>query len=108
MAPYFDAHKEQYRIGEKRKIRYLLVDLEGLRASSKPTQREVQRSYNDNLELYSTPEQVRASHILLKTAGKKEEEVKAKAEQVLKELKAGGLEEDVARAHLLGCRVQLE
>lgn len=90
MAPYFDAHKERYRIGEKRKIRYLLVDLEGLRASSKPTQREVQRSYTDNLELYSTPEQVRASHILLKTAGKKEEEVKAKAEQVLKELKAGG------------------
>ena len=84
MAPYFDAHKERYRIGEKRKIRYLLVDLEGLRASSKPTQREVQRSYTDNLELYSTPEQVRASHILLKTAGKKEEEVKAKAEQVLK------------------------
>ena len=43
----------------------------------------MERSYNDNIEMYSTPEQVRASHILLKTEGKKEEEVKAKAEQVL-------------------------
>jgi peptidyl-prolyl cis-trans isomerase D len=90
LAPYFEAHKDQYRIGEKRKIRYLLVDVDGLRASSRPTAREVQRAYNDSIELYSTPEQVRASHILLKTAGKKEEEVKAKAEQILKEVKAGG------------------
>ncbi len=56
----------------------------------KPTEREVQRSYNDNIELYSTPEQVRASHILLKTEGKKEDEVKAKAEALLKTVKAGG------------------
>jgi len=33
---------------------------------------------------------VRASHILLKTEGKKEDEVKAKAEQILKDVKAGG------------------
>jgi peptidyl-prolyl cis-trans isomerase D len=90
LAPYFEAHKEQYRVGEKRKIRYLVVDVDSLRATSQPTSREVERAYNDSIELYSTPEQVRASHILFKTAGKKEDEVKAKAEQVLKELKAGG------------------
>ena len=90
LAPYFEAHKEQYRIGEKRKIRFVLVDVDALRAASRPTAREVERAYNDSIELYSTPEQVRASHILLKTAGKKEDEVKAKAEQILKEVKAGG------------------
>ena len=37
--------------------------------------------------MYTTPEQVRASHILFKTEGKKDEEVKAKAEKVLKEAK---------------------
>jgi peptidyl-prolyl cis-trans isomerase D len=89
LAPYFETHKEQYRVGERRKIRYVLVDVDALRASSKPTSSQVQRAYNDGIELYSTPEQVRASHILLKTAGKKENEVKAKAEQILKELKAG-------------------
>ena len=50
----------------------------------------MERYYNENIELYSTPEQIRASHILFKTAGKKDDEVKAKAEQVLKEVKAGG------------------
>ena len=90
LAPYFEAHKEQYRIGEKRKIRFVLVDVDAMRASSRPTAREVERAYADSIELYSTPEQVRASHILLKTEGKKEDEVKAKAEQMLKDVKAGG------------------
>ena len=33
---------------------------------------DIERAYNDNIEQYSTPEQVRASHILLKTEGKDE------------------------------------
>ncbi len=90
LASWFESHKEQYRIGERRRIRYLLLDVDSLRASSPPSPREVERNYTDNLELYSTPEQVRASEILFKTADKKDDEVKAKAEQVLKEIKAGG------------------
>jgi peptidyl-prolyl cis-trans isomerase D len=90
LGTYFEANKEKYRLGEKRKIRYVLVDIDVLRGTVKPTEREISRSYNDGIELYSTPEQVRASHILLKTEGKKEDEVKAKAEQILKEAKAGG------------------
>ncbi len=62
--------------------------MEALRGKSQPSSREIERAYNDSLELYSTPEQVRASHILLKTEGKDEAAVKAKAEQVLKEVKA--------------------
>ena len=50
---------------------------------------DVERAYNDNIEQYSTPEQVRASHILLKTEGKDDAAVKAKAEDVLKQAKAG-------------------
>jgi peptidyl-prolyl cis-trans isomerase D len=90
LAPYFEAHREQYRIGEKRKIRYVLLDVETLRAKVTVTPREIERNYNENSELYSTPEQVRASHILFKTAGKNEAEVRAKAEQVLKQVKEGG------------------
>ena len=90
LSSWFDAHKESYRIGERRKIRYLLVDVDALRGSSQPTAREVERNYAENLELYSTPEQIRASHILFKTAGKKDDEVKAKAEQALKAVQAGG------------------
>jgi peptidyl-prolyl cis-trans isomerase D len=86
---YFDAHKDQYRVGERRKIKYLLVDVDTLRGRTPVTSREIEKSYNDNIELYSTPEQVRASHILLKTDGKNDAEVKTKAEEVLKEVKAG-------------------
>ena len=89
LTPYFEKHKEKYRIGERRKIRYLLIDAEALRGRSQPSSREIERSYNENLEMYSTPEQVRASHILLKTGeGKDEAAVKTKAEGVLKEAQA--------------------
>jgi peptidyl-prolyl cis-trans isomerase D len=40
--------------------------------------------------MYSTPEQVRASHILFKTDGKNDEAVKKKAEEVMAKVKAGG------------------
>jgi peptidyl-prolyl cis-trans isomerase D len=86
---YFDSHKEQYRIGERRKIKYLLIDVDALRGRTPVTSREIEKSYNDNIEMYSTPEQVRASHILLKTDGKNDAEVKAKADEVLKEAKGG-------------------
>ena len=49
---------------------------------------DVERAYNDNIEQSTTPEQVRASHILLKTEGKDDAAVKAKAEDVLKQAKA--------------------
>lgn len=86
---FFAGRAEQYRIGEKRRIRYLAIDVEAMRAEMKVTQREIDRAYNDAFETYSTPEQIRASHILFKTEGKKDEEVKAKAELVLKEARAG-------------------
>ena len=86
---YFDAHKEDFRIPEKRKIKYLLVDVDALRAKVTVPPADVERAYNDNIEQYSTPEQVRASHILLKTEGKDDAAVKARAEEVLKQAKSG-------------------
>jgi peptidyl-prolyl cis-trans isomerase D len=50
---------------------------------------DIERTYNNNLEQYTTPEQVRASHILFKTEGKDDAAVKAKAEDALKQAKAG-------------------
>jgi parvulin-like peptidyl-prolyl isomerase len=50
---------------------------------------DVQRFYNDNIQQYQTPEQVRASHILLETAGKNDADVKKRAEEILKQVKGG-------------------
>ena len=89
VASYFDAHKNDFKIPEKRKIRYLLIDVEGLRAKTIVPAADIEREYNNNSEQYTTPEQVRASHILLKTEGKDDAAVKAKAEELLKQARGG-------------------
>jgi peptidyl-prolyl cis-trans isomerase D len=89
IASHFDANTESFRIPEKRKIRYLLIDVDALRTKTVVPPADIERSYNENIDQYSTPEQVRASHILLKTEGKDQAAVRAKAEELLKQAKAG-------------------
>ena len=89
LASHFEANKETFRIPEKRKIKYLLADVEGLRAKVVVSQADLERAYNDNLSQYQTPEQIRASHILLKTEGKDDAVVRARAEELLKQARAG-------------------
>jgi len=86
---YFTAHETDFRIPEKRKVRFLLVDVDSLRAKVTVPEANVERTYNESIEQYTTPEQVRASHILLKTEGKDDAAVKAKAEDLLKRARAG-------------------
>ena len=97
LAAWFDGHKETYRIGEKRKIKFLLVDVEALRAKILVAPAEVEKYYRQNQPQYVTPAQVRASHILLKTEGKDDAAVKAKAEALLKQVRAGGNFADLAK-----------
>jgi peptidyl-prolyl cis-trans isomerase D len=97
VSTYFDAHKNDFRIPEKRKIRYVLIDVDAMRAKVNVPAADVERSYNNNVEQYTTPEQVRASHILLKTEGKDDAAVKAKAEELLKQAKDGADFADLAR-----------
>lgn len=90
VASYFQSHQAEYRIGDRRKVKFLLIDQEQIRQKVAVTPAEIQSNYNENLQQYQTPEQVRASHILLKTEGKDEATVKKQAEDVLKQVKAGG------------------
>ena len=72
------AHTDDFKIPEKRKIRYHAHrHRRGPRQGRRCPPADIERAYNDNLEQYSTPEQVRASHILLKTEGKDDAAVKA-------------------------------
>src|SRR5262249_45601643 len=59
------------------------------RAKIVPSAAEIEQYYNQNIEQYSTPEQVHALHILFKTEGKDEAAVRKQAEDVLKQAKAG-------------------
>jgi peptidyl-prolyl cis-trans isomerase D len=90
VSTYFDAHKAEYRKGEQRKVKMLLLDRQQIHDKTIVPPADIQRAYNDNIQQYQTPEQVRASHILLKTEGKTEADVRKVAEDVLKQVKAGG------------------
>ena len=70
-------------------MKYALIDLQGLRQGTTVSQQDVQRYYEDNKQQYATPEQVRASHILLKTEGKDDAAVKKQAEDLLAKVKGG-------------------
>ena len=89
VASYFDAHKAEYRVGEQRSVKYLLLDRDQARQKVVVPAADIQRYYNDNIQQYQTPEQVRASHILLKTEGKNDADVKKRAEALLAQVKGG-------------------
>ena len=91
---WFDSHKDTYKIPEKRKIKFALLDTQAIRSRTQVSPEDIQRKYEENQSQYETPEQVRASHILFKTEGKDEAEVRKQAEAVLKRAKAG---EDFAK-----------
>jgi peptidyl-prolyl cis-trans isomerase D len=89
VAAYYDAHKAEYRVGEQRSIKYLLLDRDQARQKVVVPANDIQRYYNDNIQQFQTPEQVHASHILLKTEGKNDADVKKKAEALLAQVKGG-------------------
>ena len=89
LAAHFQAHQDDFKIPEKRKMRYVLVDIDAIRAKLTIPAADIERAYGESIDQFSTPEQVRASHILLKTEGKDDAAVKAAAEEILTQAKAG-------------------
>jgi peptidyl-prolyl cis-trans isomerase D len=84
---YFDGHKTEYQIKEKRKAQYLLIPYSIMLPGVKVTDQEIM----DEWEKSPHSETVEAAHILLKVDDpSKDAEVKAKAEGILKQLKNGG------------------
>jgi peptidyl-prolyl cis-trans isomerase D len=99
IAARFEANKADYRLPEKRKIRFALIDTQAMRERVQVPAADVERHYKENQEQFSTPEQVRASHILFKTEGKDAAEVRKQAEAVLARAKAGEDFAKLANAH---------
>ena len=97
VSAHFDAHKAEYRIGEQRAIKYLLLDRDQARQKVTVPAGDIQRYYNTNIQQYQTPEQIRASHILLKTEGKDEAAVRKTAEGILAQVKGGADFAELAR-----------
>jgi peptidyl-prolyl cis-trans isomerase D len=103
---FFKANAARYAtaIPETRKISFFSFDSSNLPGgAAQVSDADAQGYYNGHLEQYKTPEQVKTRHILITVAkgadAKTDAAGKAKAEDVLKQLKAGGNFADLAKKY---------
>ena len=107
---FYTRNQARYKdsIPEKRKIEYAFLDKSKVLAQTQVTPEELQAYYNQHRDEYRVQEEVKVSHILVKTppAGpdgkvdeKGVEEARKKAEDVLKQLKGGAKFEDLAKKY---------
>ena len=93
MQAFFKSNQAQYQVPEKRSLAILVADQAKMEQAINVSDAELQRLYNQNKESFRTPERVKVRHILLKTTDKpaaEEPKIKARAEDLLKQIKAGG------------------
>jgi peptidyl-prolyl cis-trans isomerase D len=97
---FYQRNKATYNnsIPEKRQIKYVVVDSAKIAAATAVTEQDLQTYYDQHRDEYRFPEQVKISQIQFKLplgpGGKVDEkgveEVRKKAEDVLRQVKAGG------------------
>ncbi len=87
---YFDQHKDEYRSAPQVKIKYLAFAVAQAMEDMSITEAEVSDYYQKNISTYQLPEKRTARHILIKTDGSNDDAQKAKAEDILAQIKAGG------------------
>src|SRR5579863_3425034 len=107
---FYDRNKATYNnsIPEKRKIKYVLIDTAKLQGEAQVSQQELQAYYDQHRDEFRAPEQVNVRQILIKTPlpgsdGKVDQkgvdDAQKKAQDVLKQLKAGAKFEDLAKKY---------
>jgi peptidyl-prolyl cis-trans isomerase D len=107
---FYDSHLKNYAnsVPEKRKVRYAMIDLAKIESGVQVTHDDLQSYYNSHRDQYRVAEQAKVSHILIKTPlpgpdGKVDEkglaEAQRRAEDLLKQIKAGAKFEDLARKY---------
>ena len=99
MKIYFDTFRAQYRIPERRSFQMLVIDAARVSQRIAISDDQLHRYYDQNKDQYRIPERVHVRHILLKTTDKQPAQVatlEAKAQDLLKQIKAGANFEDLA------------
>ena len=107
---FYESHKAQYNnsIPEKRKVKYAVVDLGKIQSGIQITHDDFQAYYDQHRDQYRVDQQAKVSHILIKTplpgpGGKGDEkgvaDAQHRAEDLLKQLKAGAKFEDLAKKY---------
>ena len=100
IAADYEKKKANLTVPEKRFASVFWVD-EALTAASVPVnEADLRRAYEEQRDRFRTPERLHVRHILLKTTGKSDAEVKtiqAKADSLLKQIKGGADFADLAK-----------
>jgi peptidyl-prolyl cis-trans isomerase D len=107
---YFEANKVRYQnaIPEKRQIKYFVVNDKDLADKISVSDSDVQHYYSSHQDQYRVPERVKVRHILIETPkpgadGKVDQkgvdEARAKALDILKQVKAGGNFAELAKKY---------
>jgi peptidyl-prolyl cis-trans isomerase D len=107
---FYESHKTSYAnsIPEKRKVKYAIIENGKAAADVQVTLDDLRAYYDQHRDQYRVPEQVKVSHILIKTPlpgpdGKVDEkgvaEAQHRAEDLLKQLKNGAKLEDLAKKY---------
>ena len=107
---FYQSHLSTYAnsIPEKRKVKYAVIDTNKIEAGIQVTQDDLNNYYRDHRDAYRVPEQVKVSHILIKTPlagpdGKVDEkgaaEAQHRAEDLLRQIKSGAKFEDLAKKY---------
>jgi peptidyl-prolyl cis-trans isomerase D len=102
LSAYFEKNKGRYNVPERRIVQYAFLDLEQLRLHANISQDQIRAYYNDHIDRYKQPDRAHVAHILFKTVGKTDaesEEIRKKAEDVLKKAKSGANFGDLAKQY---------
>jgi len=89
---YYEANKGFFSVPESKSYQFILADQAKVMQSIQIPDSEAVSYYNSHKDQFRTPERVHARHILLSTTGKADNDkvaIKAKAEDLLKQLRAG-------------------
>jgi peptidyl-prolyl cis-trans isomerase D len=90
---YYTMHQAQYTHGEQRAAKYLIADYAKLRAQMNPTDAELRKIYEQRHEEFKSAPGAHILHILIKVdpgaPPAADAEAKAKADNIVKQLRAG-------------------
>jgi len=91
---YYAQNQAKYTHGEQREIKYLVADTNSIRSQIIPSDAELKQRYDSSKEDYKRPPSAHILHILIKVDPKAtpadDAAAKAKAEGIVKQLRAGG------------------
>ena len=98
----YEKNKARYQVPEKRVVRYAIVDVNQIRQGIQISDAQLEAIYKQNIQQYEVPNRVHVQHILFLTVDKPDaevQEIKKRAEDVLKQAKSGANFEDLAKKY---------